>query len=322
MQGVSVHGFRVVLFSLALSIGGLAQAAQPAVHASGSKVTLDFVASPYADFLFYLLHRDITAFPQLKSAAPLQDVAPLTSGALLPGYVFASNAKSYNDLYRVAYSYENSAALVRALKQGQSHYAAFETFWRNQISPKEQATIDAWRAQQAQGDVMERLEKLARMPFPYGSLRVAVIGLGPLGHSIQNPPTLFATLDGASLPSVVGYEGTRMMLDAKGGNWRQGANAARAIRLVTAHGGSDYDLEEAVCLLMQTKLTQAYGARPSRDDSALANTPRLELLRAMERDWAQYEGASSLNVADFAVGEAIKTFGGEPVAELNGVRPK
>ncbi|WP_109123518.1 hypothetical protein [Dyella sp. C11] len=205
--------------------------------------------------------------------------------------------------------------LINTLKLGEPRFGDFMSYWRQHVEPREQSTIAAWTAEEARSHHVRHLEDLARMPFPYSSVKVAVIGLGPLGNNMDNPPIMFATMKDASLPAVVGYEGMHMMMSGRNGDWKKRRNATQAINLISARGGTAYDIEEALCLLMQSKLPATYG------DSSVAasdagDTPRRVLLRAMERDWDAYRANASINAADFAIDEAIRTFGSGGVAAL------
>ncbi|KLD64022.1 hypothetical protein [Dyella japonica] len=308
-------GHMLGFLAVVLLLGGAVQAA-PSPDVARTTPTLDFVASPYADFLFYLLHRDNANFPDLRASVPLDDVKELNTGAFLPGYALVSDIRSYADLYRLAYTYDNSAALVAALKQGEAHFPAFMAYWKREVEPKEQETIAAWKAEEAKARNVERLEGLTRLRFPYSTVKVAVIALGPLGGNLQNPPIMFATMKDASLPAVVGYDGTHMMLSGHADDWKKRKKAAQAINLIYAHGGTSYDIEEALCLLMQAKLPATYGMGADRSAADAGDTPRRVLLRAMERDWDRYRGNASINAVDFAIDETIRTFGTTGVATL------
>ncbi|MDR3447073.1 MULTISPECIES: hypothetical protein [unclassified Dyella] len=289
-------------------------AMSPAPHAGDSGGKLELEASPYADFLTYLLHRDSAAFPDLRASVPMDDVKELNTGAFLPAYAMASDVRSYADLYKLAYTYDDSAVLIDALKQGERHFPAFMAYWQQHVEPKEQATIATWRAEEASSRPVARLETLTRMRFPYPSVKVALIALGPLGTNMQNPPIMFATTKDASLPAVVGYEGTHMMMSGHGNDWKTRKDANHAIALISTRGGTAYDIEEALCLLIASKLATSYGAAsavPAHDEG---DTPRRELLRAMERDWDSYHANTSTNAADFAIEETIRTFGSAGVA--------
>jgi len=138
-------GFLVAVLIL---VGGAVHAA-PSPDASRTAPSLDFIASPYADFLFYLLHRENANFPDLRAAVPIDDVKELNTGSFLPGYAMVSDIRSYADLYRLAYTYDDSTAIVAALKQGEAHFPAFMAYWQRNVEPKERETIAAWKAEEA-----------------------------------------------------------------------------------------------------------------------------------------------------------------------------
>ncbi|PXV53168.1 hypothetical protein SAMN04487785_12111 [Dyella jiangningensis] len=314
MESSKVRSSRWIAIAACLLLSAFV-GAMPAAHAGENAVRLDFEASPYADFLFYLLHRDNRNFPDLRASVPMDDVKTLNTGAFLPAYAMASDVRSYADLYKLAYTYDDSKVLIDTLKQGEWHFPAFMTYWRQQMEPREQATIASWKAEEAKGRHVERLEALTRMRFSYASVKVAVIALGPLGTNMQNPPIMFATMQDANLPAVIGYEGTHMMMSAHNADWKRRKNASQAIALISARGGTAYDIEEALSLLMAAKLPASYDEAsdlPSHDEG---DTPRRELLRAMERDWDRYHANTSMTAADFAIDETLRTFGAGGVAK-------
>jgi hypothetical protein len=111
---------------------------------------------------------------------------------------------------------------------------------------------------------------------------------------------------------AIGHEGTHMMLAQREQDWKKRKHGDEAVRLITANGGTDYDVEEALCLLMQAKLSIAYGATPknylSSEDFTEAS-PKRTLLLTLERDWPRYLASSDTNIADFLIAETIKAFG-------------
>jgi hypothetical protein len=279
------------------------------------KATITYVKSSYADFLFYLLYRSTGVFPDLRSAVPLDGVNPFTDDSFLPNDVATSEAKSYSDLYKVASTYDAHIRLAEILAQGEPRYAAFSSFWQSHIAPQEEETIGVWKRQDTEWPTIVHLEETERLKFPFSSVRIAVLALNPQANSMQGPPTIFTTTEVPSLAWVMGHEGTHMMLGPKGADWKNRKNGDEAVHLMNANNGSDYDVEEALCLLMQAKLSIAFGATPknyltSRDFKA--TTPRRTLLIALEHDWAKYEASPDVNIADFLISETIKTFGKHP----------
>jgi hypothetical protein len=78
-----------------------------------------------------------------------------------------------------------------------------------------------------------------------------------------------------------------------------------------ANGGSDYDVEEALCLLMQAEMSIASGttAKDFRTSDRLKPSPRKTLLIALENDWETYTKSPNINAADWLIAETLKTFG-------------
>jgi hypothetical protein len=77
-----------------------------------------------------------------------------------------------------------------------------------------------------------------------------------------------------------------------------------------ARGGSEYDVEEVMCLLMQVKLSQAFDGTPANysESSTLHASLRRDLLARFERDWPEYRQSSKEDAADFVIREALETF--------------
>ena len=76
-----------------------------------------------------------------------------------------------------------------------------------------------------------------------------------------------------------------MMLGPKAANWEKRRDADQAIHLMEANGGTDYDVEEALCLLLQAKISIEAGMTP-RDyltsEHYTQGTPRRRLLVRLE----------------------------------------
>lgn len=128
---------------------------------------------------------------------------------------------------------------------------------------------------------------------------------------MQGPPTIFSTTDVPGLAWAFGHEGTHMMLE-KAADFTHRPGGAEAVRLMTNAGGSEYAVEEALCLLMQAKMSIAVGdTRPDfRTSTTIADgNPSKKLLIALERDWPAYLRDRKLDAADFLIQETIKTYG-------------
>lgn len=279
---------------------------------AGSPVAITYQKSSYSDFLFYLFYRSTGAFPELKNAVPLGDIAPLDDGSFLPIDAAVSGIADYSALYKLASTYDAHVLLTEMLQKGEPHYPAFLSFWQEHIAPSEERTITAWRKQGDDWSPVSHLEQMERLRFPFSSIKIDIFALDPQGSSMQGPPTIFTTTRVPSLAWAIGHEGTHMMLGPKGADWKKRKRADEAIRLMVASGGSDYDVEEALCLLMQAKMSIAFGATPkdylsSKDFTAVS--PRRTLLLALEHDWPSYLSSPDTNIADYLIAETIKTVG-------------
>lgn len=277
-----------------------------------ARVEVQFAKSPFADYLFYLLNRSTRDFPQLKTAVPLDGIPAVNQLTFAPEDAISSNISSYSQLYQMVASYDDHVRLTDIIKRGEPKYAAFEEFWKAKIAPEEDRHTAEWERQYVKWHPFERLQQLERIKFPFPWVNVDVIALDPSGSSMQGAhPTIFTVY--SSIPDlawVIGHEGTHMALGPKGANWTQRPGAAEAIRIVKARGGSEYDIEEALCLLMQVKLSQSFRGTPGSysESSKLDASPRRELLARLERDWTKYRKNSKEDAADFVIREALQTF--------------
>lgn len=275
-------------------------------------VEVHFAKSPFADYLFYLLNRSTEDFPQLKTAVPLDGVPTMDHPTFAPEDAISSNISSYSQLYQMVANYDDRARLTDIIKQGEPKYAAFEEFWEKNIAPDEDRRIAAWQRQYAKWHPFERMQRLERIKFPFPSVNVDVIALAPSASSMQGArPTIFTDYSSISdFAWVVGHEGTHMALGPKGANWTRRPGAAEAIRLMKARGGVEYDIEEAMCLLMQSKLSQSFHRTPDNGSVSgrLGAMPRRNLLVSLERDWKKYLRNPKEDAADFIIRETIETF--------------
>ena len=151
---------------------------------------------------------------------------------------------------------------------------------------------------------------MTRLRFPFSTIAIDLIALDPSGSSMQQPPTIFTGLQVPSLAWAIGHEGTHMILGPKGANWMKRKNGEEAARLIKANRGAEYDVEEALCLLLQAQMSIAYGVTPKgfRSSDKLAPSPRRTLLVALENDWDTYTKSSDANAADFLIAETLRTF--------------
>src|SRR5580700_2788470 len=91
-----------------------------------------------------------------------------------------------------------------------------------------------------------------------------------------------------------------------------------------ANGGSDYDVEEALCLLMQAEMSIASGAtaKDLRTSDRLKSSPRKTLLIALENDWETYTKSPNINAADWLIAETLKTFGKRLQEVVRPIQPR
>jgi len=91
-------------------------------------VAISYDNSSYADFLFYLFYRSAGVFPELKTAFPLDGIAPLADDSFLPNDVATSEIENYAALYRIASTYDAHVEFTELLQQGEPRFAAFSSF--------------------------------------------------------------------------------------------------------------------------------------------------------------------------------------------------
>jgi hypothetical protein len=284
--------------------------------AAKPQVEISFAKSSFADFLFYVLDRNVGPYEDLSRAVPLSDVPTFEGSSFLPQAAILSHVSQYRQLYEHVAEEDDHVRLTEILHKAEPHYAAFYSYWRMHISPQEDRVEREWRLQNRNQPPVAKLEELERLSFPFSTIKVDLMALQPQGSSMQGPPTIFTTLAVPSLAWAVGHEGTHMMLGPKGADWRSRPNGAEAAARMKAAGGSEYDVEEALCLLMQAKLSIAAGMTPQdyRTSAGLKASPRKTLLLALERDWTLYLDRPGINAADWLIEETARTFPAAGVA--------
>jgi hypothetical protein len=276
-----------------------------------ARFTITFAKSPYADFLFYLLFRNTGQYPDLATAVAITDIRPLDSSSFLPEDSIISGVANYGALYELATHHDEAAHLGDMLKRAEPRYPAFYSFWQQRVGPDEDKTATLWARQEVEWNPISHLEEMERLKFPFSSIQIDLLALGPQGSSMQGPPTIFTTLDVPSLAWAIGHEGTHMMVGPNGANWTARKSGDEAARLMRANGGSDYDVEEALCLLMQAKMSIASGAtaKDFRTSDRLKPSPRKTLLIALENDWEAYTKSPNINAADWLIAETLESLG-------------
>ncbi|RKI05321.1 hypothetical protein [Corallococcus sp. AB038B] len=314
-----------------LGLGGCTASRPPLT--TPRPVTLRFLQSPYADYLFFLFYRDTERVPALESV-PLGDVPTLDSLIALPEMVASSQIERYEDIFTLLTPYQSLSgrvalkpvprilaysedlpsyeALHHIVTLGQGAFPAFLKIWREQVLPEEERTLRVWREQAEQCAPMERLQTLTRLRFPSDSLDVASLLFHPSGSANYSPPGVYSsTFPIPNLPWTLGHEATHLLVDVHvGANWQRFPSAPEAIQRAEAAGLKAGDLEEALSLLMQVKLAQACGTKPLdyRISARFeAGDPKRTLLEALEQDWEAYLGSPHRwpTVVDYLVSQAL-----------------
>ncbi|MBZ4329956.1 hypothetical protein [Corallococcus sp. AS-1-12] len=295
-----------------LGLGGCAASRPP--PATPRPVTLRFLQSPYADYLFFLFYRDTERVPAMESV-PLGDIPTLDSLVALPEMVASRQVERYEDIFPLMEPYQSPAgrvavkpvprilaysdelpsyeAIRNIVTRGQGAFPAFLKIWREQVLPEEERTLRVWREQAEQCSPMERLQRLTRMRFPSESLDVASLLFHPSGSANYSPPGVYSgTFPTPNLPWTLGHEATHLLVDVHvGANWQRFPSADKAIQRAETVGLKARDLEETLSLLMQVKLAQACGTKPPDYRLSVrlgAGEPKRALLEALERDWETY----------------------------------
>lgn len=135
------------------------------------------------------------------------------------------------------------------------------------------------------------------------------MGMHGAGSANTYPPAIYTGLRVRNIAWAIGHEGTHLLVDRyAGANWFARQRATEAIRLVTNAGGQQNDIEEALCLLMQARLSATAGLTPIeyRVSAALAEpSPKRDILVALEEGWDSYRQSTSGDLIDFMLDRAI-----------------
>jgi hypothetical protein len=352
--------FLKIVASLTLLLFAVSMQAQVEpwwLKAKPNPVEVRFVKSVYADYMFYLLYRNSGNFKDLEAAVPLGDIPQLDALISLPEQLASAQVASYGQVYELASEYRDLKsrviaerikppgrgwetryrilvygnelpsydALMNILARGEAHFQAFEKFWQAQIAPAEDRQIAGWQQQLADCRPFDQLQYLLRIPFPFDKIDVAAISLHLSGSGNTDPPGIYTSLfPKPKLGWVVGHEGTHLAIDENAGaNWQANPMAPRAMELMKQLGGAATDIEEALPLLMQVKVSQSCGLTPPDYyiSAHMENSPKKDIVVEMERDWWKYQKNYQVNAIQFLLTSAIKalqtatgTAGGKPAA--------
>jgi|SRR5215813_6959528 len=280
------------------------------------KVRLQFVNSPYADYLFYLLYRNTNEFSSVSKSVALDDIQTVHGLISLPEDVASAQIDHYRDIYRLLKPYQHLTgrialkpkpkilgygsslpsydSLLSIVRQGETSYPKFLKFWQTDVGPTEQKTIEAWTQQQAQCSPLTRLQELERLRFPFSRLDVGAIAFHFSGSGNYSPAGVYTRLfSKPNLAWVLGHEATHLQVDKYvGHNWTKHPRAAEAIAAVQALGGKEEDIEESLCLFMQITLSQECGYTDTtrRISTQLNDSPlKKKICKALEDEWSDYQ---------------------------------
>lgn len=310
---------------------------------SATNVQIRFVKSAAADYMLYLFFRSTGKFDTLEKAVPLGKIPTLDERISLPEVAASSNIASYSDLYPLIEPYKTAKSLVVSmgddryrilaysyempsyekvrliLDDGAAEYPAFVKYWNDNIAAAESAQIAAWKQQDAAWHPVQGLQSLARMRFPSSSLDIAALALHGSGSGNTDPEGIYTTLfSKPNLAWVVGHEGTHLLVDQFGGhNWRMLPGAQKAIQLAVARGATGDDLEEALCLLMQAKLSQVYGQTLAdfRVSAKLSPSLKKDVLVNLENRWPEYQTNSRQTLIEWFVSQSLTCLSAMPVKQ-------
>ncbi|MGA3211570.1 MAG: hypothetical protein ABSD20_09695 [Terriglobales bacterium] len=313
------------------------------LKAKPNPVEVRFIKSAYADYMFYLLYRNSGNFKDLESAVPLGDIPQLDSLISLPEQLASAQATSYGKVYELAAQYRELTGrvltervkppdrgwetrykilvysddlphydtLMNILARGEADFPAFEKFWQEKIAPAEDQQIAVWQQQLTDCRPFDQLQQLLRIPFPFDKIDIAAIALHLSGSGSTDPAGIYTSLfPKPKLGWVIGHEGTHLSIDENAGaNWQANPLASKAIELMKQRGGTASDIEEALPLLLQVKLSQTCGTT-DLDYSPTAHmesSPKKEIVQEMERGWVKYRKNNyEENAIQFLLTSAIK----------------
>lgn len=186
--------------------------------------------------------------------------------------------------------------VIETLRAGASTYPAFEAYWRATVSPPVEAQIASWRSQVGSFDPLGQLTALHRLPFKGDALQVVAMPFHPAGSANWSPPAVYTRLfRRPDIGRVLGHESSHLLWSAAvGTDWKQNPRASAVIWLAAER---EVDLEEAMCLFMQTELSRVCGVTASdyRVSTDLADDPAPKaLVERLEQAWPLFLERSDL----------------------------
>lgn len=298
-----------------LMASGLAIAATPAwafPAPVSAAPTIEFVSNPLADFLHLLFFRSVKTRFAAFEAPGFADAPQLEFLLAVPELVAAAGLTEYPKLepfvaetfaalpaLRVSapvpriLAYGDSPAQVspvlEIIRAGVPFYEPFQDYWKHEVGHHVDSQISAWRDQDQQYRPLERLIEMHRLPLRSERFLLAAMPFHPAGSANYSPASVFTSLFRTpDLGRVLGHEASHLLWSAAVGfDWRSHPLGDRAKTLGDA---VDVDIEETMCLLMQTVLSQACGVQKPeyRVSSDLSEGSQQTLMVALEKDWTTY----------------------------------
>lgn len=293
-------------------IAGLTLLPTLPARATDATSVIEFISNPLADYLHLLFFRAkksrfatfeapgfeaapqleyLLAVPELVAAAGLTDYAQVEP--------FVAETFAALPALRVStpepriLSYGNLPApldeVLSVIRTGAPFHDPFMTYWRREVAPQVTGQIEAWKTQDQAHRPLQRLTQLHRLPLRSERFLLAAMPFHPAGSANYSPAgvytSLFRTPD---LGRVLGHEASHLLWSAAvGTDWKAHSLAASVTGLAEA---KEVDVEETMCLLMQTILSQEGGVQPPeyRVSSDLEAGPQRELMTALETGWSNY----------------------------------
>jgi hypothetical protein len=247
------------------------------------------------DYLFYALYRT----DRLALGVPLEvrDEPVAECCGHFPQYVGMRDVTSPDALSRLADEYYDEElsrfdlswdALHRRIRRLTRRFEAYLPFWTQHVLPLESNLMDGWRDQLCGGEVLELMQRITRLRWPFPQIHLFACYHHPSGSALTPHPYLFSTLfdrHGVE-PNVawfLGHEGTHLLLDAA--RWWEHPEATAGIRWL----GSRYLAEEALCLLLQNRMATVCGLLPESEMQVLGESRKhLAVYRRLQARWDDY----------------------------------
>lgn len=319
-----VGSYAAGLVLLPLLVPALGQSSEP------QQVSIRFVKSSAADYVMYLLFRSTGSYVGLEKAIPLPNVPVMDERVSLPEVAASSNITKYSQLFPLIEPYKHPSGRVvlmpgtalryriiayseelptyerlrTSLEMGAAEYPTFVRYWTEHIAPDESAKIAVWQDQADKWHPFDGLQSLARLRFPAQRVDIGALALHGSGSGNTDPEGIYTTLAVKNVAWMVGHEGTHLLVDEFGGNnWKGRPGAREAIALAVKRGATGSDLEEALCLLMQVKLSQLYGQTPAdfRISPRMSDSAKKEVLADLESRWPEYQANPQQNLMDWFI---------------------